>query len=123
MPENRNLKEALINAVHHLNNNNLNECIEQLNEILEHQPNNIDSLSMLLGVYIKLNKSKESLNIKFNAIQEFMPNVSLVSTYDNCDAAYLNSNGEHAHTKQALAEKMNINYEELELSPATSLRP
>ena len=95
MPENRNLKEALINAVHHLNNNNLNECIEQLNEILEHQPNNIDSLSMLLGVYIKLNKSKESLNIN-KKLLEIEPNNKLyleqrakIFKFTNNEKAYI----------------------------------
>ena len=95
MPENRNLKEALINAVHHLNNNNLNECIEQLNEILEHQPNNIDSLSMLLGVYIKLNKSKESLNIN-KKLLEIEPNNKLyleqrakIFKFTNNERAYI----------------------------------
>ena len=95
MPENRNLKEALINAVHHLNNNNLNECIEQLNEILEYQPNNIDSLSMLLGVYIKLNKSKESLNIN-KKLLEIEPNNKLyleqrakIYKFTNNERAYI----------------------------------
>ena len=52
MSENTNLKIALDNAIDLFNNNNLNECIEQLKEILAIHPSNLTALSLLLDIYI-----------------------------------------------------------------------
>ena len=63
MSENTNLKIALGNAIDLFNNNNLNECIEQLEEILTIHPANLKVLNMLLDTYIKINKAAEALKI------------------------------------------------------------
>ena len=63
MSENTNLKIALGNAIDLFNNNNLNECIEQLEEILTIHPNNLKALNMLLDINIKINKAAEALKI------------------------------------------------------------
>ena len=63
MSENTNLKSALDNAIDLFNNNNLNECIEQLEEILTIHPANLKVLNMLLDTYIKINKAAEALKI------------------------------------------------------------
>ena len=63
MSENTNLKIALDNAIDLFNNNNLNECIEQLEEILTIHPNNLKALNMLLDINIKINKAAEALKI------------------------------------------------------------
>ena len=63
MSENTNLKIALDNAIDLFNNNNLNECIEQLEEILTIHPANLKVLNMLLDTYIKINKAAEALKI------------------------------------------------------------
>ena len=52
MSENTNLKIALDNASDLFNNNNLNECIEQLEEILNSQPSNLKAWSLLLDINI-----------------------------------------------------------------------
>ena len=46
MSENTNLKIALDNAIDLLSNNNLNECIEQLKEILAIYPFNLEVLNL-----------------------------------------------------------------------------
>jgi hypothetical protein len=56
MSENTNLKLALDNAIDLFNNNNLNECIEQLEEILNIHSTNIEALKMLLDLKRKINK-------------------------------------------------------------------
>ena len=61
MSENTNLKIALGNAIDLFNNNNLNECIEQLEEILTIHPANLKALNMLLDTNIKINKAAEAL--------------------------------------------------------------
>ena len=53
MSENTNLKIALDNAADLLSNNNLNECIEQLEEILAVHPLNLEALSLQLDTHIK----------------------------------------------------------------------
>ena len=58
MSENTNLKIALDNASDLFNNNNLNECIEQLEEILNIHPSNLKALSLLLDINIKLNRAE-----------------------------------------------------------------
>ena len=63
MSENTNLKIALDNAIDLFNNNNLNECIEQLEEILTIHPTNLKALNMLLDINIKINKAAEALKI------------------------------------------------------------
>ena len=63
MSENTNLKIALGNAIDLFNNNNLNECIEQLEEILTIHPTNLKALNMLLDTNIKINKAAEALKI------------------------------------------------------------
>ena len=63
MSENTNLKIALGNAIDLFNNNNLNECIEQLEEILTIHPANLKALNMLLDTNIKINKAAEALKI------------------------------------------------------------
>ena len=63
MSENTNLKIALGNAIDLFNNNNLNECIEQLEEILTIHPANLKVLNMLLDTNIKINKAAEALKI------------------------------------------------------------
>ena len=63
MSENTNLKIALGNAIDLFNNNNLNECIEQLEEILTIHPTNLKALKMLLDTNIKINKAAEALKI------------------------------------------------------------
>ena len=63
MSENTNLKIALGNAIDLFNNNNLNECIEQLEEILIIHSNNLKALNMLLDINIKINKAAEALKI------------------------------------------------------------
>ena len=63
MSENTNLKIALGNAIDLFNNNNLNECIEQLEEILTIHPTNLKALNMLLDINIKINKAAEALKI------------------------------------------------------------
>ena len=63
MSENTNLKSALDNAIDLFNNNNLNECIEQLEEILIIHSNNLKALNMLLDINIKINKAAEALKI------------------------------------------------------------
>ena len=50
MSENTNLKIALDNATDLLSNNNLNECIEQLDEILSVHPLNLEALSLQLDI-------------------------------------------------------------------------
>ena len=52
MSENTNLKIALGNAIDLFNNNNLNECIEQLEEILTIHPTNLKALNMLSLIHI-----------------------------------------------------------------------
>jgi len=69
MSENTNLKIALDNAFDLLNNNNLNECIEQLEEILIIHPSNLKALSVLLDINIKLNKAEKALEIIKKLIQ------------------------------------------------------
>ncbi len=63
MSENTNLKIALDNAIDLFNNNNLNECIEQLEEILTIHPNNLKVLNMLLDINIKLNRAARALKV------------------------------------------------------------
>ena len=63
MSENTNLKIALGNAIDLFNNNNLNECIEQLEEILTIHSTNLEALNMLLDINIKINKAAEALKI------------------------------------------------------------
>ena len=63
MSENTNLKIALDNAIDLFNNNNLNECIEQLEEILTIHPNNLKALNMLLDINIKINRAAGALKI------------------------------------------------------------
>ena len=63
MSENTNLKIALDNAIDLFNNNNLIECIEQLEEILTIHPNNLKALNMLLDINIKINKAAGALKI------------------------------------------------------------
>tara|TARA_B100000579_G_scaffold437341_1_gene466274 strand:+ start:537 stop:2504 length:1968 start_codon:yes stop_codon:yes gene_type:complete len=63
MSENTNLKIALDNAIDLFNNNNLNECIEQLEEILTIHPKNLKALNMLLDINIKTNRAAEALKI------------------------------------------------------------
>ena len=63
MSENTNLKIALDNATDLLSNNNLNECIEQLEEILSVHPRNLEALSLLLDINIKQNKPENALEL------------------------------------------------------------
>ena len=63
MSENTNLKIALDNATDLLSNNNLNECIEQLEEILSVHPLNLEALSLLLDINIKQNKPENALEL------------------------------------------------------------
>jgi len=63
MSENTNLKIALDNAIDLFNNNNLNECIEQLKEILAIHPSNLKALSLLLDIYISHNNAEKTLEI------------------------------------------------------------
>ena len=63
MSENTNLKIALDNATDLLSNNNLNECIEQLEEILAVYPLNLEALSLLLDINIKQNKPENALEL------------------------------------------------------------
>ena len=63
MSENTNLKIALDNAIELFNNNNLNECIEQLEEILIIHHFNLKALSLLLEIYIKLNNTEKTIEI------------------------------------------------------------
>ena len=69
MSENTNLKLALDNAIDLFNNNNLNECIEQLEEILNIHSTNLEALEMLLDLNIKINKAEEALEIIKKLIQ------------------------------------------------------
>ena len=69
MSENTNLKIALDNASDLFNNNNLNECIEQLEEILNIHPSNPKALSLLLDINIKLNRAEKALKIIKKLIQ------------------------------------------------------
>ena len=69
MSENTNLKIALDNASDLFNNNNLNECIEQLEEILNIHPSNLKALSLLLDINIKLNRAEKALKIIKKLIQ------------------------------------------------------
>jgi len=69
MSENTNLKLALDNANDLFNNNNLNECIEQLEEILNIHSTNLEALEMLLDLNIKINKAEEALEIIKKLIQ------------------------------------------------------
>ena len=69
MSENTNLKIALDNAADLLSNNNLNECIEQLEEILAVHPLNLDALSLQLDINIKQNKVENALGLIKKLIQ------------------------------------------------------
>ena len=69
MSENTNLKIALDNAADLLSNNNLNECIEQLDEILSVHPLNLEALSLLLDINIKQNKVENALGLIKKLIQ------------------------------------------------------
>ena len=69
MSENTNLKLALDNAIDLFNNNNLNECIEQLEEILNIHSTNLEALEMLLDLNIKINKAEEASEIIKKLIQ------------------------------------------------------
>ena len=69
MSENTNLKIALDNAADLLSNNNLNECIEQLKEILAIYPFNLEALSLLLDINIKQNKVENALELVKKLIQ------------------------------------------------------
>ena len=69
MSENTNLKLALDNAIDLFNNNNLNACIEQLEEILNIHSTNLEALKMLLDLNIKINKAEEALEIIKKLIQ------------------------------------------------------
>ena len=69
MSENTNLKIALDNAADLLSNNNLNECIEQLEEILAVHPLNLDALSLQLDINIKQNKVENALELIKKLIQ------------------------------------------------------
>ena len=64
MSENTNLKLALDNAIDLFNNNNLNECIEQLEEILNIHSTNLEALEMLLDLNIKINMEKYLCTLK-----------------------------------------------------------
>ena len=67
MSENTNLKIALDNASDLFNNNNLNECIEQIEEILKIHPSNLKALSLLLEINIK----PSSINVLTSRNQGF----------------------------------------------------
>lgn len=69
MSENSNLKIALNNAIDLLNNNNLNECLQQLEEILIIHPSNLEALSLALNINIKISNTDKAIEIINNLIQ------------------------------------------------------
>ena len=94
MSENTNLKIALDNAADLLSNNNLNECIEQLEEILAIHPHNLEALSLLLDINIKQNKVENALGLIKKLIQldpknkEYQEKLIKVYQFLNDDQAY-----------------------------------
>lgn len=69
MSENSNLKIALNNAIDLLNNNNLNECLQQLEEILTIHPSNPEALSLALDINIKISNTEKAIEIINKLIQ------------------------------------------------------
>ena len=69
MSENSNLKIALNNAIDLLNNNNLNECLQQLEEILTIHPSNSEALSLALDINIKISNTEKATEIINKLIQ------------------------------------------------------
>ena len=69
MSENSNLKIALNNAIDLLNNNNLNECLQQLEEILIIHPSNPEALSLALDINIKISNTEKAIEIINKLIQ------------------------------------------------------
>ena len=69
MSENSNLKIALNNAIDLLNNNNLNECLQQLEEILIINPSNPEALSLALDINIKISNTEKAIEIINKLIQ------------------------------------------------------
>ena len=69
MSENSNLKIALNNAIDLLNNNNLNECLQQLEEILTIHPSNSEALSLALDINIKISNTEKAIEIINKLIQ------------------------------------------------------
>ena len=94
MSENTNLKIALDNAADLLSNNNLNECIEQLEEILAVHPLNLEALSLQLDTHIKQNKVENALELIKKLIQldpnnkEYQEKLIKVYQFLNDDQAY-----------------------------------
>ncbi len=94
MSENTNLKIALDNATDLLSNNNLNECIEQLEEILSVHPLNLEALSLLLDINIKQNKPENALELIKKLIKldpnnkEYQEKLIKVYKFLNDDQAY-----------------------------------
>ena len=94
MSENTNLKIALDNAADLLSNNNLNECIEQLEEILSVHPLNLEALSLLLDINIKQNKPENALELIKKLIKldpnnkEYQEKLIKVYKFLNDDQAY-----------------------------------
>ena len=94
MSENTNLKIALDNATDLLSNNNLNECIEQLEEILSVHPLNLAALSLLLDINIKQNKPENALELIKKLIKldpnnkEYQEKLIKVYKFLNDDQAY-----------------------------------
>ena len=69
MSENSNIKIALNNAIDLLNNNNLNECLQQLEEILIIHPSNPEALSLALDINIKISNTEKAIEIINKLIQ------------------------------------------------------
>ena len=69
MSENSNLKIALNNAIDLFNNNNLNECLQQLEEILIIHPSNPEALSLALDINIKISNTEKAIEIINKLIQ------------------------------------------------------
>ena len=69
MSENSNLIFALNNAIDLLNNNNLNECLQQLEEILTIHPSNPEALSLALDINIKISNTEKAIEIINKLIQ------------------------------------------------------
>lgn len=60
--------------------------------------------------------SEESFDIKYKEVQKLLSNTTLKMSYSNVDTAYLTSTGVMAPTKSSLAEKLQIELSDLELT-------
>ena len=68
------------NAISLYNDNSLNDALEQLIEILKIEPNHLESLNLIIRIYIKINESDSALkylNICINNNYDLKKNLEI----------------------------------------------